>query len=131
MSLTPLNLPVPSRISYLPAARPAPLARILTSAVWPLSQLMEPSPVADLRPRDQPRRLKFIRQVVLVLVCDAALAGSNSNAASRAESIKPRFDMESSNAAPAPAALSRHSTLATGTSRAAPFTPYWSKIRSD
>src|SRR5258708_31595852 len=93
MSLTPLNLPVPSRISYLPAARPEPLARILTSAVWPLSQLMEPSPVADLRPRDQPRRLKFIRQVVLVLVCDAALAGSNSNAASRAESIKARFDM--------------------------------------
>jgi hypothetical protein len=30
----------------------------------------------------------------------------------------------------APAALTRHPTLAAGTFRAAPFTPYWSKIRA-
>src|SRR5258706_16021671 len=50
MSETPVNFPCPSRISFLPAVTPTPVASILTWAIWPLSQVTVPEPWATLTP---------------------------------------------------------------------------------
>jgi len=42
------KLPIPSRMSVLPAVRPPPLTESRTAAFWPLSQRMVPAPLAVL-----------------------------------------------------------------------------------